>query len=213
MATKEHIKIIVSAIIVIVLVSMGIYAFIFRNELSQKIQEIGKKNEEPSAKVDRIIIPPSPVKEMPDMKKEELPKKEIIPDVMAPANAKKASDVETKKNHEEIIHKKKDMAYDENLLPASDKKNPSDSQILSGDRRASEKSKKPKSGKKKKSKVQKKNLKAKNLEKRVARLEKKLGVSRKNGKLNLEKRVRRLEKISEKKGKMKKSKSKKKKKM
>ncbi len=208
MATKEHIKIIVSAIIVIVLISMGIYAFIFRNELSQKIQDIGKKNEDPQAKVDRIILPPA-TKENLELKKEEAPKKEILPE-MQESSKMKSEKKSAEKMSDPMFPKKTEMVYDENLITGNENKIPSEKMISKDEKKSPVGKKKLRKKKRAKREIRKKNTNSKNLEKRVARLEKKLGVSAKKGKIPLEKRVRRLEKISEKKMRQKKHKAKRK---
>lgn len=44
MGFKHTLKVIVSTLIVVVLILMGIYAFIYRNEISKKILSIGQKS-------------------------------------------------------------------------------------------------------------------------------------------------------------------------
>ncbi|MCE9501903.1 MAG: hypothetical protein K8R21_15595, partial [Leptospira sp.] len=67
---RESIKIIVTGIIAVILLSIGIYAFIYRNELSGKIQDISKKPDQ-TEKVDRLILPPPAI---PDARKDSIEK-------------------------------------------------------------------------------------------------------------------------------------------
>ncbi|MBE7410771.1 MAG: hypothetical protein L6Q54_14625 [Leptospiraceae bacterium] len=202
MATKEHIKIIVSAIIVIVLVSMGIYAFIFRNELSQKIQDVGKKNDEPPAKIDRIILPPNPIKESIESKKDEHLKKESVPDVMEPVKPKTTDD-SVSKSPTENIHQKINITEDENLIPNREKELDT--------KKHSSKKESIISHKKKKFPGQTKKVRSKkhstSLEKRVSRLERQFGFTNNKKIPSIEKRIKRLEKASWKKQKYRKIKN------
>lgn len=206
MANKEHIKIIVSAIIVIVLISMGIYAFIFRNELSQKIQEIGKKNDDPQAKVDRIILPPSS-KDVSDGKKEDPTGKDRPPEQMQTEKIKNTKKLDDKM-FDPTLNQKTDRSFDENLVSETETKKPSEKMTSSEEKKSIGKKKKFK--KRNTKSIGRKKTISKNLERRVARLEKKLGVRSKRQKYSLEKRIQCLEKISAKKNRHKKSKAKRK---
>jgi len=52
---RENLKIIVSAVLIVLVFILGIYVFIFRNELSDKIQELGKR-QETEKKIENLIL-------------------------------------------------------------------------------------------------------------------------------------------------------------
>ena len=66
---RENFKIILSAVLVVLIILLGIYIFIFRNELSDKIQEISKKKET-EQKMENLILE----KDKPEVKLKDLEK-------------------------------------------------------------------------------------------------------------------------------------------
>jgi len=106
---RESIKIIVTGIIAVILLSIGIYAFIYRNELSGKIQDIGKKPES-TEKIDRLILPPSG---SPDLAKNQMEKI----DMSSPSGKKDPTD---KKNPPMPDSMKIDMPMDKDFKAYSD---------------------------------------------------------------------------------------------
>lgn len=214
MNNRENLKIILSALLVILIISFGVYVFIFRNELTNKINEISKVvgedkdlqklSADKEQKVERLVLEkdkPSPNLE--DFEKlaksaKEAEKKKIEP---LPLEDKAASPNEStaknQLNKEKFVDRYKDQQR--NDLNDSDAGEKSQKNEFN-DQKRPKKSIKPKTKhskvhtqkkKRKHKKSSKKNTKSA-LEKRVIRMEKKIGLSNKKN-MTLEKRIKRLE--------------------
>ncbi|MCP5500697.1 MAG: hypothetical protein H7A25_12385 [Leptospiraceae bacterium] len=222
MGFKHTLKVIVSTLIVVVLILMGIYAFIYRNEISKKILSIGQKSksEEKYEKVTTVNPEKMKSPESTSNSSEAKDKKNNSPNSEKAEDTKKENkqtnkkllgedipflDYETKENRKEpkTVEKKK-VDYSQNLPPEAEN---TETTVKTKQAKKTKYSTVHKSRKKAYKKYKKKNRKHKRtrsrrvsrsktakLEKRVQFLEKQLGL-KPSKKMNLDERILRLEKM------------------